>query len=457
MLKDQTPPIGNVRYSHDGKWIACDAQASAKSEQILVVNRKDPAEMIIHSMKENSLDNSPSWSPDDKKLAFVSDANGTRQVVIQDFQREDRIFLKLDTNEEVMPYRQVVWSPKGDKVYYIVSKHSRATVHGHSIDGKKEKALPFPEGTIESIRISKDSRIVALHSSMNSPPGLYLHEIGSGTSVLITPIKHDFELAKLARPQSVWFKSFDGRGIHGWYLPAASGTTPHPAVVYVHGGPWAQVFDSWLDADMMHCFSQSGFAVLAPNSRGSTGYGAFFEKMDIGDCGGGDLEDVVFGAEWLRKHAGIDGSRIAVVGHSYGGYMALIALTKKPEVFAAGVSLSPVTDWLESYELEDAAFRINDEMLWGGPIPEKLELLKERSPMTHISNIRAPVMIMAGKEDARCPIQPVEKFVQRLKKMNHLHEFILEEKAGHVSSFFNWEEKIAIVDRIINYLKKVFA
>lgn len=457
MLKEQTPPIGNVQYSHDGKWIACDAQVSAKSEQILVVNRKDPAEMIVYSIREDSLDNNPSWSPDDKELAFISDAHGSRQVAIQDFQREDRIFLKLDENEEVMPYRTPVWSPKGDKVYYIVSKNSQTAVHGHQIDGKKETALPFKEGTIESFRISKDGRIVALHSSMTSPPGLYLHEIGSKTAVLITSGKHDFKLAKLARPQAVWFESFDGRAIHGWYLPAAFGIAPHPAVVYVHGGPWAQVFDSWLDADMLHCLSQSGFAVLAPNFRGSTGYGALFEKMDIGDCGGGDLEDVVFGAEWLRKQTGIDGSRIAVVGHSYGGYMALIALTRKPEVFAAGVSLSPVTDWLESYELEDAAFRIGDEMLWGGPIPEKLELLRERSPMTHVSSIRAPVMIMAGKEDARCPIQPVEKFVQRLKEMNHAHEFILEEKAGHVSSLFNWEEKIPIFDSITNYLKRVLA
>lgn len=247
-----------------------------------------------------------------------------------------------------------------------------------------------------------------------------------------------------------------GNRIHGWYLPAVSGTTPHPAVLYVHGGPWMQVSDEWFfDSDFLHCLSQSGFAVFAPNFRGSTGYGAEFQGMDIGDVRGGDLEDAIVGAEWLRKQIGVDSSKIAIMGVSYGGYITLLALTKKPYVFAAGVSLVPITDWLETHELGDAAFRAGDEMLWGGSISEKKELLEDRSPITHVSKIKAPVMIMAGRGDARCPIRPIEKFVAKLKEMNHPLEFILEEKAGHITALFRWEEKIPIFKGIISYLKKV--
>jgi len=456
MLKEPTPPIGTVQYSHDGKWIACDMMASAKSEQILIVNREDPSDTIIYSVKEDSRDIAPSWSPNDKKLAFTSDAKGTRQVVIQNFQNGERIFLNLEEDEEVLEYTQAVWSPKGEKVYYIVSKHSRTTVHGHPIDGEKETSLPFPKGTVIFFRISRDRKIVALHSSMTSPRGIYLSEISSDSAVLLTPRNYDFDLTKLVTPQSVWYKSFDGRKIHGWYLPAASGTAPHPAVIYVHGGPWAQVFDNFFfDADFLHSLSQTGFAVFAPNFRGSTGYGADFRKLDIGDLGGGDLEDVVYAAEWLRKQKDVDGSRIAIMGGSYGGYMTLMALTKKPKVFAAGVSLVPVTDWLEMYELADAAFRVFDEACWGGPFSENKEIRRDRSPITHVSKIEVPIMIMAGKEDARCPIQPIEKFIKKLQEMNHQYEFVLEEKAGHISSLFNWEEKIPLFTRIINYLQKV--
>ena len=94
-------------------------------------------------------------------------------------------------------------------------------------------------------------------------------------------------------------------------------------------------------------------------------------------------------------------------------------------------------------------------MIWGGPILERKELLRDRSPITHVSKIRAPVMIMAGRGDARCPIQPIEKFVKKLKEMNHPVEFILEEKAGHITAIFRWEEKILIFKGIVSYLKKV--
>ena len=76
MLKENTPPIGTVQYSHDGEWIACDAQTSAKSEKIYIVNREDPSDIIVYDIKEDSRDTAPSWSPNDKKLAFTSDAEG---------------------------------------------------------------------------------------------------------------------------------------------------------------------------------------------------------------------------------------------------------------------------------------------------------------------------------------------------------------------------------------------
>ncbi|MFQ6125309.1 MAG: alpha/beta fold hydrolase [Candidatus Heimdallarchaeota archaeon] len=367
--------------------------------------------------------------------------------------------MELQEYEEVPLYSQAVWSPEGDKVYYVVSKHSRTTVHGHPIAGEKETALPFPKGTVAympSPKISKDGKMmVALHSSMASPYRLYLHKIGTESADLLTPRNNKADLTQLAQPRSVWYKSFDGLNIHGWYLPAVFGTIPRPAVICAHGGPWGQVFDDWFDGSILHCLSQSGFACLAPNFRGSTGYGVAFQNMDIGDPGGGDLEDVVFGAEWLRKQPDVNGSKLAIMGASYGGFMTLIALTKKPEAFAAGASLVPVVDWLEMYQLSDFLFREFEDTLFGGPPSEKEELYRERSPITHVSTIKAPVLIMAGQKDSRCPIQPIEKFVNKLKDMNHPYEFILEEKAGHISTFMKWEESIPLFIRIINYLEKI--
>ena len=132
----------------------------------------------------------------------------------------------------------------------------------------------------------------------------------------------------------------------------------------------------------------------------------------------------------------------------------MIALTTKPEVFAAGVAGVPITDWLEMNELADAAFKSFVEEQWGGSVSKKRALLRSRSPITHISKIKAPVLIKGGKTDARCPIQPVLKFVKKLEDMNHPHEFILEDKAGHISSRSDWRKNARQIRSIVGFLKK---
>jgi dipeptidyl aminopeptidase/acylaminoacyl peptidase len=174
--------------------------------------------------------------------------------------------------------------------------------------------------------------------------------------------------------------------------------------------------------------------------------------MNLLDLGGGDLEDVVAGAKWLAKQREIDKSKIAIFGRSYGGYMTLIALTKRPEVFAAGVALVPVTDWVELYELDDAAQRKGYGELFGGPPEKKGELYRDRSPINFVSNIRVPVLIKAGRNDPGCYIQPIEKFVKRLEEMKHPHEFIVEEKEGHMSGRVDARKRDVTTG--LNYLKK---
>jgi dipeptidyl aminopeptidase/acylaminoacyl peptidase len=132
--------------------------------------------------------------------------------------------------------------------------------------------------------------------------------------------------------------------------------------------------------------------------------------------------------------------------------MTLIALTKKPEAFAAGVAFVPITDWLESYELDDAVLRKLDEELFGGSPEKKRELYRDRSPINFIPKIKAPVLITAGRNDPNCPIQPIEKFVKKLEEMKHPHKFIVEEKEGHGSARVDSLKREVTTG--INYLKK---
>ena len=460
MLEYSGPILYDLHYSHDARWFACTSIKSFIDTEMVVINRDDPSDIITYSIKKDTRDGIPSWSFDDKKLAFFSEATGRGRVYIQEFQGEENIMLELDKNEDANPYfGGAVWTPKGDKIYYIVGKYGRSTLCGHPIGGNVEEPLPFLIGTVEWPKISKDGKkIIALHSSMKDPYGIYLHEIGADSIKALTSRDFNLDITKFTTPKSIWYDSFDGRQIHAWYIPATSGKTKKPAVIHAHGGPWSQISDSWIYGLNEQAFSQNGFAVLAPNFRGSTGYGMEFQNLDIGDPGGGDLEDIVYGAKWLQKQSEIDGSKLCITGGSYGGYMTLIALTKKPEVFATGVSRVPVVDWLHMYKLSDLFFQLFEAALFGGkPRKDLKQLYVDRSPITHISNIKAPVMIMAGKNDTRCPIEPIENFIEKLKEKNHPHEFYLLEKAGHISAMFNWEESMPLLTKTINYIKENLA
>jgi dipeptidyl aminopeptidase/acylaminoacyl peptidase len=454
VLIEQEAPLFDVAYSHDGKWIACTEYGGGKDPknmQVTILKRNDPKDVIHYKFKDGSKEVLPSWSPDSKKLAFLSDVKGKNQVVIQDFKGTDRQFLPLKEGEEAVDFQRPCWNAKSDAVYYAVSKHSRTCLYKHQLN-KERAALPFPDGTILFFKVSKDGKtVVALHSSLSSPHCIYLNKIGSKTIEPLTSRKYKANPAKLAKPKSVWYESSDGLKIHAWYLPAGHGQVPQPAVVWPHGGPTFQTYDVWDPS--LQSISQSGFAVLAPNFRGSTGYGAEFRNMNLSDLGGGDLEDVVAGAKWLAKQREIDKSKIAVLGGSYGGYMTLIALTKKPEVFAAGVAYVPIgTDWVESYELSDATFRKFDEECFGGPPEKRRELYRDRSAINFVSKIKAPVLITAGRNDPRCPIQPIDRFVKKLEEMKHPHKFIVEEKEGHGSARVDSLKKDVTTG--INYLKK---
>jgi len=454
-------PVGDVQFSPDGKWLAYTfSTAGGKGTEIRVQNKNDADDIIIYSFGDTTSEMQPIWSPDGKKIAFASNQGGKWQILVQEFRGSELVHLNLNEGEEVVTNLSGTsdfkhcWHPHGQKVYYIYTIHSRTYIRGHYLNNEKEKPLPFPNGENGPFKISGDGKIVvSYHSSMTDPSGIFAHKIGSDDSFRITPKDHDDSLIDaLSKPESIWYESFDKLKIHGWYLKGiyASKESPVPAILYIHGGPGDQVFDEWAQGVYLQAFSQLGYSIFAINYRGSTGYGGEFYNSNREDYGGGDLEDCVYAAKWLRTRPEVDPEKIAIAGGSYGGFMTLIALTKKPEIFTAGVSLVPAVDWIETFKM----FGEHYTEAFGGTPDEKRELYVERSPLTHVKQIKSPVLIIAGATDVRCPIEPIRKFVKELEIMNHPHTYIERGQDGHTSMLESASDRIRDFRAILKFLKK---
>jgi dipeptidyl aminopeptidase/acylaminoacyl peptidase len=212
--------------------------------------------------------------------------------------------------------------------------------------------------------------------------------------------------------------------------PAGAGDGPQPVVFSVHGGPHAADEDRfsawravWVDA---------GFTVVEVNYRGSTGYGSAWRDAIEGRPGLTELADVAAVHDWAVRSGLADPARSVIEGGSWGGYLTLLALGTQPERWTAGVAAVPVADYVAAYEDEMEPLRDFDRALFGGSPDEVGDVYRECSPITYVDKVRAPVLVLAGENDPRCPIRQIENYLAKLTELGLPHE-VYRFDAGHGS------------------------
>ncbi|HEX4920140.1 MAG TPA: S9 family peptidase, partial [Candidatus Bathyarchaeia archaeon] len=253
----------------------------------------------------------------------------------------------------------------------------------------------------------------------------------------------------LGKPEHVVYQSFDNRQIHGWFLKQPQSQGRKPTVLWIHGGPAWEVADAWNPA--IQSFLVAGYNLFAPNIRGSTGYGVEFQNLNIHDCGGADMRDVEEAAKYLATRSDVNPAKIALVGASYGGFMTFLATAKIPNYWAAGAAIVGITDWKEMYDLSDAAYRSFIERYFGTP-GENPELYADRSAINFVSNLKAPLFIWHRGNDSRCPLQPVQKYADRLQVLGKKFEMQVVWDEGH--GFQKTENLVRQYQAVVQFLNK---
>ena len=420
--------IGNPRELHQNQKMAFGPVLSADGK-IGVIASTEHATLQHHALMAFELESgkrisefwdgssvnivSMSFSPidGDYRLATSTNFSGFNRPLIWNPVNGERTEVVLGgLPGEVSP---ADWSADGKQI--LLSQHYKAMqrLFVYDLATKTMTKLEHPQGSfgMRTFFVSKDEIYATWEDSIHPPQlialdnrtGLKKRTVLSAGDV---PTGHPWK--------SVTFTSTDGQAIQGW-LGLPEGKGPFPTILHTHGGPEVVTTDTFIPASQT--WLDHGFAFLAINYRGSIGFGREFREKIWGNLGHWEIEDMVAAHNWLVKEGIAQPKQILLTGWSYGGYLTLLALGKHPDLWAGGMAGIATTDWAAEYDYLSDALKGYSVAIFGGTPQEKPEQYARSSPMTYAENIRAPVLIIQGRNDTRTPARPVEMYESRLKSL----------------------------------------
>lgn len=359
----------------------------------------------------------------DQRLLLTHERHGREELLIWDVETGTETEPKLDLPGEVTAQ----WYPDGQALLIGHTHSARTTLHRYHIASGKLSTVDTPQGTVGSASVRQDGAIEYSWSSAAQPPVVRtLGQDGTDQVLLRPPGQVAAGSVALA---DVWVDGPGGQ-IHALVARPQGTAEPLPTVFYIHGGPQAADEDRFFAARA--AWVDAGFAVVHVNYRGSTGYGSQWRDAIEGRPGLTELEDIAAVHDWAVRGGLADPGRTAIVGYSWGGYLTLLALGTQPQRWAAGVAGVPVADYVTSYADEMEPLRAFDRALFGGSPDELPELYAQCSPLTYVGAVAAPVLVLAGENDPRCPIRQVDNYLDALAA--HGKEYaVYRYDAGHSS------------------------
>jgi dipeptidyl aminopeptidase/acylaminoacyl peptidase len=448
--------IGAV--SPDGRWVALNkTNNNADSDIFLWDSKKPKAAPLKITPHEGQVQHGvESFSRDSKHLYYTTDGQGEyAQAWSYDVGKKEHK-AEIAAEWDVM---FVVFSETGRYRVSAINDDARTVLSVLDTQSGEPLELPtLPKGDITGVEFSPSETKMAFYASSDrSPPNLYVLDLASGEHTQLTDtLNPEIDPAHLAQSEVIRYPSFDELEIPSiLYKPLqASATNKVPALVWVHGGPGGQSRVNY-SATIQHLVNH-GYAVLAVNNRGSSGYGKSFFHMDDRKHGDVDLQDCVYARKYLEGRDWVDGKHVGIIGGSYGGYMVLAALTFAPDAFDLGIDIFGVSNWIRTLESIPpwwGSFRDGLYAEMGDPKQER-ERLERFSPLLHAKNIKKPLLVVQGANDPRVLKVESDEIVEAAKQNGAPVEYLMFEDEGH--GFEKKQNRIAASEAYVKFLKEHF-
>jgi dipeptidyl aminopeptidase/acylaminoacyl peptidase len=448
-----------VAWSPDGKAIYADRSSSGGTDSD--VYRVDVATGSLENLTPHQGDviySVSSVSPGGRTLLVTSnEKGGYENVALLDVASKTLTWV---TNLKWEAHA-ADFSPDGKSFTYEVNEDGRSIVYlaNLSADGKSFRAekLDLPAGIngtagTPSAYSAAGDRLLLSHQSSTQPADFWIYDIKQRSVRQLTfSALAALNAARLPASQLVHYRTFDDKIISAflWVPFNLKRDGSNPAVVLPHGGPTGQTTDAFSKTAV--ALASRGYLCIAPNVRGSTGYGMEFQKANYKDLGGGDLQDEVYAAKFLAATGFVDPKKIGITGGSYGGYMAMIAIGRTPDVWAAAVELFGITDWLTEQEHEEPSLQQYDQSLLGDPVKDR-KVYEDASPIKYFKDAKAPLLVLQGANDIRDPSEEAEQAVTLLKQAGKVVDAHYYPDEGH--GFAKRENQIDALKRTVDWFDR---
>ena len=452
--------LRSVKFSPDGRHVITVRTASSFNHTLLEIDLASGQARTLLADAEDVRFSSVTYTPDGRGLYLLTDLDSDTMYVAR---------LDIETGEidvlvnPAWDCLSLAVSRAGTQLAYTVNIGGADRVYVLDLTSRRTRSMPdfaVAVGIVpgSNLAFSSDGRCLAFaFSSAVRTADVMLWDLVDDQIRPVTQSSHGgLPVSIFIAPQLVRFSTFDQdeegetREIPAWYYkPAGDATAPPPAVVMVHGGPEGQ-----FRADfrfMIQYLLHNGYAVLAPNVRGSTGYGKAYSHLDDVEKRMDSVADLACAARWLQAQPEIDGERLAVYGGSYGGFMVLSAVTTYPELWAAGVDIVGISSLATFLENTSDYRRAHREAEYGSLARDR-EFLESIAPINHIDRITAPLMVIHGRNDPRVPVSEAQRLVAALQARDVPVTLLIFDDEGH--GLVKLRNKQVAYPAVVEFLKR---
>lgn len=449
--------IGNALpfWSRDGKLLAwTERNANGKNSNILMMDLAGGTVTNLTAHTGDKMFRGASFSPDGKSILMTSNAlNGYDHVALLEVATKKIQWLTEDRWE----MSAGGFSPDGKRVTWTANVDGNQEVFLHDFAAGTTARLELPAGwnslAGNPASFSPDGqRVLCNHESATAPLDVWSYDLKTKSAQQITQsLFAGVRSTDLVEPVLVHYQSADLD-----FRLSALAYIPHnilrnakfPAVVLIHDGPAAQSTNRF--DRLIQMLLNQGYVVIAPNYRGSSGYGGSFQETNRQDAGGGDLLDVISAAAFIQQSGFVDPKKMIVMGSGYGGYLTMRAATEYPDLLAAAVPIAPFVNWFTKFENADASVKEFDRAFMGDPVKDKA-LWEERSPVNFLDKVKAPILLLAGGNDPRCPKSEAQQVYDAIKQRGGRVQLKIYDNEGH--GFARVEDQIDAYRRVGDFLK----